>query len=321
MDWVVGIDAGGSGSRAVLAPLDPCDGRPLAYGEQNPVVGPGLGPDGRGHPIGALLDALADALGLARRPVAVGIGVSGLMSLTEGPGAVAAMVRRAFGPLPVAVATDAVTAVAGALGLEGGAVVVAGTGATGFGTNFNDVWCRVDGWGHVLGDLGSGSWVGNKGLQAGLRYLDGRSGGSSQLAAHLLERFGDPDRLCREIYTRPDRAAVLAAFAPDVAVAAKAGDSVAAAVWEQAGTHLADTLASAIHPGVPTRAAYGGGLFAAGALLQVPFMSRWAERVQRSSQWPNPVSAKGTPLDGAVALARAARHGSVLSRPPYLWVG
>ncbi|KOG91913.1 ATPase, partial [Streptomyces varsoviensis] len=69
-------------------------------------------------------------------------------------------------------------AYAGALGQRPGAVVAGGTGMIAIGSDLSREggWRRADGWGHLLGDLGGGAWIGQAGLTAALRAHDGRTG-------------------------------------------------------------------------------------------------------------------------------------------------
>src|SRR5690606_20507817 len=170
-------------------------------------------------------------------------------------------VRRGGGR-PAAVADEARTARVGVVGGRGGAVVAVGAGAVAVGRDRGEGWHR-DGWGHLLGDLGSGSWIGAQGLRAAVAAHDGRDkGGSTALLAAATERFGPVPTWPGRLYTRADRAQVLASFTPDVAAAAHDGDAVARQVLAGAGTHLATTLAAALVDGVPPLAAATGGVLA-----------------------------------------------------------
>ena len=140
----------------------------------------------------------------------------------------AAAVARALG-VPVIVSNDAVTAHLGALGGEPGVVIVAGTGVIALAVAADGRWARADGYGALLGDDGGGYWIGRRGLAAALRARDGRPGGSSELLRRAEARFGE--RIVPAVYDAPDPVAAIAAFALDVADAARAGDDVAAAIW------------------------------------------------------------------------------------------
>jgi N-acetylglucosamine kinase-like BadF-type ATPase len=298
--WILGLDIGGSGSRAALQRLDAPAGEPPLL-----VTGPRIEVGAGGIALPAILasllpPALHAVEGQGGRLRAAAVGMSGLLSLTSGTGDAHRTLRGQLGPIPIALASDAVTSLVGGLGLGGGAVVSAGTGVVGLGTDFARCWHRVDGWGHVLGDLGSGSWIGTAGLQAALAAHDGRPGGSTVLLAYLRERWGAPEELPRKIYTRDDRAGVLAAFAKDVAAAAHAGDAVAAGIWTRAGVLLAENLAAALGAGVPPLATYTGGLFEAGPLLLEPLAARF-RALRPDAELRAPL---GGSLDGALTLAR-----------------
>src|SRR3954465_5351429 len=72
------------------------------------------------------------------------------------------------------VVNDALIALeAGAPG-QPGVVVIAGTGSISYGRNERNHAARAGGWGYVLGDEGSGYWIGRAALRAVLREADRR---------------------------------------------------------------------------------------------------------------------------------------------------
>jgi glucosamine kinase len=166
----------------------------------------------------------------------------------------------------------------------------------------------VDGWGHLLGDAGSGFAIGQAGLASALRAVDGR-GGSEDLRARAEAAFGRLDELPTTIYGGEEPTRQIAAFAPAVAGAAHAGDEAARAIWAEAARELASTAAAAAErlfgAGVPADVSCAGGLFAAEDLLRTPFAQRLAERAPRLRV----VAPAGTALDGArLLLAPAAQR-------------
>lgn len=313
------VDSGGSGLRAVVGTAGDGGRGPLgrrASGE--PVrTGPrGIDP---GHLLTQLLPmaaALTAETGVTRIGTVV-VGAAGMATLgdalrAELPGALA----RELGTRRVALAADAVTAYVGALGPRPGAVVAAGTGLIAIGTDLAR-WRRADGWGHLLGDCGSGAWIGRAGLEAALRAHDGREGGSAPLLARAEERFGPASGLPGQLYPRPDRPALLASFAPDVAACA-ASDPVAAGVLRAAARHMADSAAAVCPLDGAPRVAVTGGLLKMGDPLVVPLEEELAKRLPRARR----VAAEGDPLDGAVRIATGLATGS-LSLPGddrMLWV-
>ncbi|PIE99653.1 MAG: hypothetical protein CR979_02640, partial [Propionibacterium sp.] len=73
-----------------------------------------------------------------------------------------------FGITKVLLTHDSVTSYLGALGDEPGAVVASGTGVVTLALGEKSM-TRVDGWGYILGDAGSGFWIGRAGFDAVLR--------------------------------------------------------------------------------------------------------------------------------------------------------
>jgi N-acetylglucosamine kinase-like BadF-type ATPase len=251
-----------------------------------------------------LVRALTAETGPVRLTAAV-VGAAGLASLgdalrAELPGALA----RELGVRTVALAADAVTAYAGALGSRPGAVVAGGTGLIAIGTDLTG-WRRADGWGHLLGDCGGGAWIGRAGLEAALRAHDGRAGGSGRLLGDAEEVFGPVTGLPRALYPRPDRPAVLASFAPRVAAACADGDPVAQGILRDAARHIAESAAAVCPADGAARVAVTGGLFRMGDPLLGPLDEELAERLPLARRVP----AAGDPLDGAVRMAAELSAG------------
>ncbi|MEU6544756.1 BadF/BadG/BcrA/BcrD ATPase family protein [Streptomyces sp. NPDC046859] len=292
------VDSGGSGLRVVVGEagrgvLARRESRePLRTGDR------GLDPD---HLMGQLVPMVRASTAEAGvgRLGAAAVGAAGLASLGDALRAdLPAALEREFGIRRVALAADAVTAYVGALGSRPGAVVAAGTGLIAVGTDLT-AWHRADGWGHLLGDCGSGAWIGRAGLEAALRAHDGRSGGSAALLASAEEEFGPVRELPGALYPRPDRAAVLASFAPLVAACAADGDPAAVEVLKAAARHAADAAAAVCPASGAPRLTLTGGLLNLGAPLLTPLDEELARRLPHARRVP----AAGDPLHGSVCLA------------------
>ncbi|QHA03094.1 ATPase [Streptomyces broussonetiae] len=310
------VDSGGSGLRVVVG----VPGRaPAARRESREPVRTGTRGIDPAHLLAELLPlarAAAAEAGLTGVRTAV-VGAAGFATLgdalrAELPGALA----RELGVRQVALAADAVTAYVGALGPRPGAVLAAGTGLIAVGTDLTG-WRRADGWGHLLGDCGSGAWIGRAGLEAALRAHDGRDGGSAPLLAGAQEQFGPVRALPGRLYPRSDRPAVLASFAPRVAACA-AHDPVAAGILRAAARHMADSAAAVCPADGRPEVALTGGLFRMGDPLLVPLGEELASRVPHARQVP----AEGDPLDGSVRIATdlAAGRLTLPDEPTMLYV-
>ncbi len=230
---VAAVDIGGSGLRVQVS-----------YGAHPGPVR--TAPGARVHPGGIDVSALAVAAqGLLADELGAGVpdvvvwSMRGLLFLAD-RAEVMRTVRSSLGAGRTVVVSDAVANLVGALGgLRPGAVVAAGTGAVAFGTDFADTWRRVDGWGHVLGDVGSAAWLGLEGLRAALRFHDGLPHGSPVLLASGTAAFGEPATWPRKVMNAPDAPERLAGFAPAVAAAAGAASDVAAGRTSADGADLA----------------------------------------------------------------------------------
>jgi N-acetylglucosamine kinase-like BadF-type ATPase len=263
-----------------------------------------------------VLEAIA-ALGDLPPALAVGVGLSGFEAARPGDvERIGDAVRSRLGAEEVAIASDAVTSLLGALAGEPGVVVAAGTGAVTLGRNHAGEWAKVDGWGALLGDAGSGFAVGRAGIESALRAADGR-GGSEPLRRAAEAEHGSLEALVAAVYRAPSSSRAVAAFAPRVAEAARAGDPCAAAIWRRAGEELAASTAAAARrlfvAGEAVEVSWAGGLFDTGALLLEPFSAALAERFPSASVVPP----RGTSLDGARVLA--ADGAGLGTEPGLLW--
>ncbi|MET7475232.1 BadF/BadG/BcrA/BcrD ATPase family protein [Streptomyces sp. NPDC005648] len=302
---VLAVDSGGSGLRVVVA--DARGGALARRGSSEPVR-----TGARGIDPGHLMEQLVPMVRvlLAESGVtelrAAAVGAAGLASLgdalrAELPGALG----REFGVPVVALAADAVTAYAGALGARPGAVVAAGTGLIAVGTDL-DRWHRADGWGHLLGDCGGGAWIGRAGLEAAVRAHDGRPRGSAALLTCAEEQFGPVAGLPGKLYPRPDRPAVLASFAPRVAACA-GHDPVATGILRAAARHMVESAAAVCPTGGEPRVAFTGGLFEMGEPLLVPVAEELAIQLPHARR----VTAAGDPLAGALRIVADLAAGTL----------
>ena len=138
------------------------------------------------------------------------------------------IMRRIGCTSPVVVVNDALIALAAGAGDTPGIVIIAGTGSIAYGRNARRDAARSGGWGHIIGDEGSGYWIGREALSAVVRAVDGR-GPSTRLTDDVLEHFaiGDISGLPRIVYDRDLPRLSVAALGPIVQRASTLGDPVA----------------------------------------------------------------------------------------------
>ncbi len=305
---LVGIDIGGSGLRLQTV----LDGAASTVGTASGarITPEGIDLDALVASAKVLLETEAGDENLSPIDV-IAWSMRGLLGLSDPQSVLGAVVAR-LGAARTVVCSDALSSLVGALGaVRPGAVVAAGTGAVAFGTDFAEVWRRVDGWGHVLGDRGSAAWVGLAGLRAALQTHDGVSTSGTALLAAAVDHFGPPTDWPRAVMTRTDAPALLAGFAPVVTALAQS-DPAAADIAAAAGRALAASLAAAAEDVTEAVVTATGGLLLAASVREA-FENACLERQLVL------VPARGTSLDGALELARHLHSGRPLvARLPYL---
>jgi N-acetylglucosamine kinase-like BadF-type ATPase len=88
----------------------------------------------------------------------------------------------------VQIETDAVISYAGAVGLQPGVLLIAGTGSIAIGRRPDGTMIRAGGWGPHFGDEGGGFWIGREAVRVGLRSLD--SGSDPEFARTMAAKLG-----------------------------------------------------------------------------------------------------------------------------------
>jgi N-acetylglucosamine kinase-like BadF-type ATPase len=241
----------------------------------------GLGTAGSGNPVSSGPQGMALALGAALREaleaagvlpasiVGAAIAMAGSRSVRlaagpEHPGITAAL-SAAGVEAPFSVESDLLAMFcAGSSDLDGHGLV-AGTGAAAVRVRDGEIDATSDGTGWLLGDEGSGFWIGHHVVRAVVADLDDR-GPSTRLTPAVLAELGidhthesrrsSLSSLTQIVYAmRPVR---LARFAP---VAFTVGDdAVAVAIVEGASAALAHTLGTVLDDGIDGPLVMGGSI-------------------------------------------------------------
>jgi N-acetylglucosamine kinase-like BadF-type ATPase len=197
-----------------------------------------------------------------QRIAVVSAGVSGLTAEQADPALLRAL-SAGSGVREVFLAHDSITSYLGALGDERGVVVASGTGVVTLGVGVHDV-ARVDGWGNLMGDAGSGYWIGREALDAVMRAHDGR-GATTALTAELQREFPDVEAAYIELQADAGRVRRIASYARYVTALADT-DAVAARICDSAADELALSVSTALRrvgegaSGAPVICGIGGVL-------------------------------------------------------------
>src|SRR4051812_45105915 len=236
---VLGIDGGGTKTVCLLAD------------ERGLIVSEGRGPGANLHAAGehgveqVLRDVIAEAIGdRTIVPAAICLGIAGVDRADEAR-TVHDVMRRIGHRSRVLVVNDALIALVAGAGDAPGIVIIAGTGSIAYGRNAHGEAARAGGWGHMIGDEGSGYWIGREALAAVMRAADGR-GPATGLTREILAHFNveDESRLPRIVYDREVPRMSVAALGPIVQRVAEQGDAVTTRILERAAEELVLTARS-----------------------------------------------------------------------------
>ena len=235
---VVAVDQGKSGTRAEARVESGASVHGAAPGLSF-SRGSELGSDG----VDAVVDAVA-SLRLPRPPDVVSVGTTAAPESQDERRALATVLRARLGAGRVLVTEDAVTAHLGAFGGAPGVVVSAGTGAIALWSD-GETSARVDGWGPILGDHGSGVAIGGAGLRAAFSAMDGRGAATSLTEPARRHLGGLGLDAARRLHAAANPTELVADFAVVVTRAAEDGDEVAGAIVARAADDLATSAALA----------------------------------------------------------------------------
>jgi N-acetylglucosamine kinase-like BadF-type ATPase len=305
--WIVGVDAGGTNTRAAGLDLD--------AGQTTVGHGAGAnwtvhGPEACAERIGgAIRDALSE-----NRPQALCITIAGYYP-PDHREAAESWASALWPGIPVRLAPDVLAAWAGAHGGEPGLVLISGTGSICYGRNSTGVEARAGGWGPLFGDEGSAYAAGVAALRRLAAQVDG-IGPETALSERVLEQWprlgGDLRAWLRGVYRLGWGREQVAKLAREVKEVAEAGDPICIAVLEQvAGDLAAQALGVERQLGEARLPLAIQGGFGASS----PIVTRCLNRVLRESgSGLQLVEGRLSPLNGAVLLAVELLGGRELVR-------
>lgn len=258
----LGGDLGGTSTRIVVVGPDGREHGRGITGGGNPTTDPA----GAAAAFGDALRAALSGLDGARVKASV-VGVAGGSALRTP--AVATYFDRVWtnagltcdpGYVP-----DLEVAFAGGTPASDGAVLVAGTGAAAGSLTDHRLTRTADGHGWLLGDDGSGFWLGREAVRATLQTLDAGTPAGPLVESVLRELDaegpgldGQHARVIQVVNSRPG--VQLSALAPLVTAAYRAGDPQAHTIVERAAAALLATLALIRDPAETTPIVLAGSL-------------------------------------------------------------
>jgi N-acetylglucosamine kinase-like BadF-type ATPase len=239
MEYILGVDGGGTKTLALLADLN------------GNVLGRGVGGPSNTSAVG--FDAACLALDSAINMACIDCPgqISALCLGLAGAGRKEDIERlqnwavHKFPETAVKVVSDA------EILLEAGApsgpalALICGTGSIVYGRTLTGKLLRAGGWGYLFGDEGSGYAIGIAALRAVMQAYDDR-GPETSLSGLILGRYGlhTPPELIQAIYSTESPRTAVAGLSDLVEQAVGRGDSVAIDILDEAAQELARTIAA-----------------------------------------------------------------------------
>jgi glucosamine kinase len=228
------------------------------------------------------------------------------------------------------VVNDVVAAWATATGGGPGVAAIAGTGSNVFGVGGTGAdaraW-RAGGWGHVLGDEGSGYWLGVQSIKAALRDREA-SGPATALSDAVVAFFGgrSVEAVAASVYSKPLTKGQIAAFAIETARLAEQGDAVARELYERGASELGEQIVAVIRetglaaePAEPTDSADAAGEFPVGLIgsafkAGAVFVEPLTRAVHEQAPQARVRAVEMAPVGGSLLLAvRACGHAGEIA--------
>ena len=251
IEYLIGVDGGGTGTRVRLARAD---GTPLAQASS--------GPSGLALGIVQAWAAVSEAVARAFAAASVDAGAPARCAIGLGMAGVhnkqwaAQFVDANPGYAALRLDTDGYTTLLGAHAGRPGTIVAIGTGSVGQALLADGSQREVGGWGFPSGDEASGGWIGLRAMNHIQQVMDGRRAGSP-FAQALIDACGG-SRDAVQVWLGHASQTRFASLAPLV-LAHAGSDPTARRILEDAGQEVA-AIAHALDPAGQLPLALCGGL-------------------------------------------------------------
>lgn len=238
--YFMGIDGGGSRLRIAIVSEDLSPARSHVCGSANPSL------IGREAAQALIRQAIAAALREANlAPGSIGAAAIGIAGAAQAHSRewLLETARTALPQSLLMPSSDMEIALVGAHGGRRGMLLLAGTGSAVYGIAADGSDLQIGGWGYLLGDPGSGYWIGMRLLRHIAAQADrGAPIDERSLCRQCLDQLGlsHPRDLIAWLYRKEDKPVASVAGLAELAMqAAEAGDDCAAAIISDAADALA----------------------------------------------------------------------------------
>ncbi len=234
--YFAGIDGGGTKSRLIAVDEEGNYYGPYIGGSTNANSNPAASVQGN---IKSLLFSFLDEQGKGLEDLkGVCIGSAGV-DLPQHVIQYTGLVKGIGLECPVKVVNDVEIVLESEAKGEPGVVIIAGTGSIALGKDASGKTARIGGWGHMIGDEGSGYWIGREAICRSLKSYDGREK-PTMLAKMLIDTCGlsEVTDILELVYAPNSNKSMIAGFSRLVDTAAAAGDEVAMEILSDAANDI-----------------------------------------------------------------------------------
>lgn len=298
-EYFLGIDGGGSKTEAILADSK---GNIIGRGSSGPS-------NSNLVSIKEAINSIRDAYFGAVNRIDEGIKLSGVSLCIPGfthdieKKELAHLFRVELSQLNIY--ADHKSAYAGALLNQPGVIVLSGTGSFSYGKDHYNKEIIMGGWGPLIGDEGSGYYVGRMALSAMTKSFEGR-GGITLLLSKILDYWGlkQTQELRNYLYSKDNYQKVISSLAPIVYECALKQDQISIQIINKAAVHLAklahQTIKQLNFNDNEVAVALTGGLSNFGTLIKSPFKNYLTKECGNRIQVKEPMF---SPAIGSVIIA------------------
>ncbi|MHA7098114.1 BadF/BadG/BcrA/BcrD ATPase family protein [Priestia aryabhattai] len=231
MNYIIGVDGGGTKTEAVAYDLNGHVLSQAKRGHGNLLIDEEEATDNILHAIKQCMNPLK-----SRECTYIYIGLAGYDGFVN-KRQLEKVIDNHF-KVPYTIANDAIIAHAALLKGKHGILTISGTGSISIGIT-NDITKTVGGWGHILGDEGSGYWIA---LQAFINMTkeNDQQLPISKLSTQILKKleYENIAEIKKFIYSASK--GEIASFVPIIVEQANHGDKLAENILIQAGQYLAE---------------------------------------------------------------------------------
>ena len=299
MDYIIGIDGGGTKTVGLLTTTDGEDLAKITVGPSNYHV---VGIETTHQVLNQIIQSLTSRIDCTNNNLVICIGMAGLGREDDKK-----IINEICDELKITsqriLTHDAHIALVGGIGKPEGIIVISGTGSIVYGIDSHGNEIRAGGWGYLIGDEGSGYDIAIKGLQAVAKASDNRQPATILTELYLTQlNIQDPIQLIRWVHAAERDE--IAKLSDVVFKAVNNGDRTAIRIIDSATDELLSAVESVIRHATfkdSINIVLSGG----NLIHQLVFADNLKNKIIENSDNINVMMPKYDPVEGAILLAKS----------------